>query len=145
MNSAPPLEPRNFFALKMTKRHKLTARCLFIAGTALLLVVPVAGRGWTGDDAFDTPPRQVAPLTVDAQPLVPCAAYLEPRTYSGTVQPRRSSSLSFRRTDQLEAVLVDQAAHVAAGQALAQLATRTLSERSGGNAGSNRRCACSVG
>ncbi|MFT5526306.1 MAG: multidrug resistance efflux pump [Pirellulaceae bacterium] len=108
-----------FFAMKMTKRQKVTVWL-----TSLLLVVLIAGCNSASDEPVTTTALPVATLRLQQS-----QQFEAERTYSGVVRAARTSELGFERTGQLVEVSVDEGDGVYAGQSLAKLDTRNLESR----------------
>lgn len=115
-----------FFARKLTSRHVLTKRVVWLvsgmAGLAAIVGVSAIA------DANPSPavaPRP-APLPVATSKVERAVSFARERTFTGVVKAVRTSELGFERTGRLDAVLVDEGDRVLAGQPLARLDVKNL-------------------
>ncbi len=95
---------------------------LGVAGTVFALIGPILA---AGDEQAEPPPASKM-LLVDSLTIQMLDGYEVTESYAGRVVSRRSSSLGFERSGQLESVHVDEGDRVAKGDVLAQLNTRRL-------------------
>ncbi|GAB5404454.1 MAG: efflux RND transporter periplasmic adaptor subunit [Aureliella sp.] len=123
-NTAPP-----FFGQKMTPRHFLTSRAtlLFLGVLAAASIIGVAlavnsARSTASPTASGTSVENSARvLEVEVIALGTGQRLSAVQTYSGIVQPRRTSILASKFGGRVEAVNVDTGSEVAPRQVLAQL------------------------
>lgn len=88
--------------------------------------LPLIGSTLAGEGEKTVPPPLEKLLLVDALRVQALDGYEVAESYAGRVVSRRSSSLGFERSGQLESVHVDEGERVAKGDVLAQLNTRRL-------------------
>jgi multidrug efflux pump subunit AcrA (membrane-fusion protein) len=98
---------------------------IVVAMAALWAVGPLTAAQTTAP-ASTSVARAVPVLT---QPAVSAAGYSTRRQFSGVLEAKRQSELSFLRSGMLSQVLVQEGDAVKAGQAVAELDTRELSAR----------------
>ncbi len=110
----------------MTLRHYVTRRRTVWLAPALLIAAVLGGLGWSRSQATVAPDPPPTRLPVDVMPLVAAEGYALEQTFTGTVQARRTSPLSFRRAAELVELRVDQGSRVEANQALARIDSRRL-------------------
>ncbi|MEQ8848453.1 efflux RND transporter periplasmic adaptor subunit [Botrimarina sp.] len=119
----------------MTDRQKLTGR--WLGGAGLAILVGLLGAASAGGDASQAASRAGASATpadasdapaatVGVRIAEPVDSLLRERVYTGTLQPRRRSVLSFESAGKLVSVAVDEGDRVEQGQPLAALDTRRL-------------------
>ncbi len=90
----------------------------------LLAVITTSGCG--PDARSASPETNARPLPVVTIVLAPTDGYELARHYTGLIEARRSSTLSFQRTGRLDSVMIGEGERVAAGQDLAALDVRRL-------------------
>jgi RND family efflux transporter MFP subunit len=110
----PPRRPLVRHAL----RAAVAAATLAAIGLAVALLHDRAGAGVAAGEP--------APLGLRTLVLSPEPGYAEPRRFAGRIEPARSAALAFERAGRVDAVLVDEGAHVTEGQPLARLDTAAL-------------------
>lgn len=89
-----------------------------------LAVITTSGCG--PDARSASPETHARPLPVVTVVLAPTDGYELARQYTGLIEARRSSTLSFQRTGRLDSVMAGEGEHVAAGEDLAALDVRRL-------------------
>ncbi len=127
--------------LPQSKSKKLVALnfrlpLLLLSGLLVFLFTP-PGRKWVSKlpilstlqperaaTAQDTDPTTILPVETRKVNLVD--SYQVDRTYTGTIVPRRSSSLGFERAGKLQSLTVDRGDRVQVGTPIAQLDTKNL-------------------
>ncbi len=113
----------------MTFRQFSTKRSLVGATIAAVGVVAVVG-GWASisnvNGAGGGDGGRAAALAVSTVTLEKSSGYEVRRQYTGRVDARRTSALSFERAGRLAAVLVAEGQAISAGSAMAKLDTRKL-------------------
>jgi len=131
MRSDESTMPKSFFANNLTLRQLSTKRIIGVLGGFALVSVAVAAvaYGTSGLSTADRsePTARRLPVAVEAAQEI--ASYQASRSYTGQIVAGRESSLAFDRADRVVEVLVDQGHQVEAGQVLARLDQRTLSEQ----------------
>lgn len=123
-----------FFGPILTRRHFLTSRSIFTAiGIISVVGIGVAAamkRGDTGQQpaaADKTTSNDIRVLDVEVIVLRRGAPITTVQTFSGTVQPRRTSVLASKFGGRVETIFVETGSKVSPGQILAQLdQTQTL-------------------
>ena len=90
----------------------------------LLAVITTSGCG--PDARSASPETNARPLPVVTVVLTPTDGYELVRSYTGLIEARRSSTLSFQRTGRLDSVMIGEGEQVTVGQDLAALDVRRL-------------------
>ncbi len=110
----------------LTSGQKMTKRIVI----GLVVLVGLGGAGLLARRAFEPAasgqPPENAPLPVEVFAVQPVSSFTLRRTYTGVLEPKRESSLSFEGAGQVVAVLVDEGDRVRQGDTLARLDSQRL-------------------
>jgi len=129
MNAPPSSPSSSFFGNKLTLRHFLTRRRV-----ATVALVALAVLTWTqrqqlfGSEAKSgTKSNPVAnPLLVETTTVTVADRYQTQVDFTGRVEARRTTDLSFELNGKVESIAVDEGDAVTAGQVIARLDTALL-------------------
>lgn len=106
-------------------RRRPNWRHLWVLIALLAVITSVGGWMLSRRDARSVSP-DARPLPVITAVLTSTDGYELARRYTGLIEARRSSTLSFQRTGRLDSVMIGEGERVAAGQDLAALDVRRL-------------------
>ncbi len=119
----------SFFGNKLTLRHFLTRRRMVVValvGTAVLVWTQRQQLLGSDTGASVSPPPKENPLLVETITVAAADHYQTQVDFTGRVEARRITDLSFELNGKVESIAVDEGDAVAAGQAIAQLDTALL-------------------